>query len=96
MAKVLKREFGHQSIATLKTKIAVVLSVTLPPHASHLGVLGIKVKVMLDWDPKGVLGPKTPLPDVVIIHAPKEEDVSSAPAQVAAPAAFYQKHPSQP
>ncbi|WZZ49903.1 hypothetical protein YC2023_050010 [Brassica napus] len=51
---------------------------------------------MLDWDPKGVLGPKTPLPDVVIIHAPKEEDVSSAPAQVAAPAAFYQKHPSQP
>ncbi|KAG2289127.1 hypothetical protein Bca4012_029865 [Brassica carinata] len=60
------------------------------------GVLGIKVKVMLYWDPKGVLGPKTPLPDVVIIHAPKEEDVSSAPAQVAAPAAFYQKHPSQP
>ncbi|KAH0883361.1 hypothetical protein HID58_059457 [Brassica napus] len=48
------------------------------------GVLGIKVKAMLDWDPKGVLGPKTPLPDVVIIHAPKEEDVSSAPAQVKA------------
>ncbi|KAF2611648.1 hypothetical protein F2Q70_00008216 [Brassica cretica] len=52
------------------------------------GVLGIKVKVMLDWDPKGINGPKTPLPDVVIIHAPKEEDVNSAPAQVAAPAAL--------
>ncbi|CAN0862192.1 40S ribosomal protein S3-3 [Linum grandiflorum] len=29
------------------------------------GVLGIKVKVMLDWDSKGKLGPTTPLPDLV-------------------------------
>ena len=29
------------------------------------GVLGIKVKIMKDWDPKGVLGPKKPLPDAV-------------------------------
>ncbi|WZY81620.1 hypothetical protein YC2023_028004 [Brassica napus] len=57
------------------------------------GVLGIKVKVMLDWDPKGINGPKTPLPDVVIIHAPKEEDVNSAPAQVAAPAALAPEAP---
>ncbi|RIA04782.1 hypothetical protein BRARA_K00952 [Brassica rapa] len=57
------------------------------------GVLGIKVKVMLDWDPKGINGPKTPLPDVVIIHAPKEEDVSSAPATVAAPAALLPEAP---
>lgn len=51
------------------------------------GVLGIKVKVMLDWDPKGVTGPKTPLPDVVIIHTPKEEEVNSTSTQVVAPAA---------
>ncbi|KAL0844127.1 hypothetical protein Bca101_017373 [Brassica carinata] len=57
------------------------------------GVLGIKVKVMLDWDPKGVNGPKTPLPDVVIIHAPKEEDVNSAPAQVTAPATLAPEAP---
>jgi hypothetical protein len=38
------------------------------------GVLGIKVKIMLDWDPKGKVGPTTPLPDVVIIHTPKEEE----------------------
>ncbi|KAK1261693.1 40S ribosomal protein S3-3 [Acorus gramineus] len=38
------------------------------------GVLGIKVKIMLDWDPKGIQGPKTPLPDLVTIHPPKEED----------------------
>ena len=28
------------------------------------GVLGIKVKIMLDWDPKGKVGPITPLPDL--------------------------------
>ncbi|KAG6389336.1 hypothetical protein SASPL_150804 [Salvia splendens] len=38
------------------------------------GVLGIKVKIMLDWDPKGKVGPMTPLPDVVTIHPPKEEE----------------------
>uniref|UniRef100_A0A0D9X4Q4 30S ribosomal protein S3, chloroplastic n=1 Tax=Leersia perrieri TaxID=77586 RepID=A0A0D9X4Q4_9ORYZ len=38
------------------------------------GVLGIKVKIMLDWDPKGKVGPTTPLPDLVTIHAPKEEE----------------------
>jgi len=38
------------------------------------GVLGIKVKIMLDWDPKGKVGPMTPLPDLVTIHPPKEEE----------------------
>ncbi|OAY72890.1 40S ribosomal protein S3-1 [Ananas comosus] len=38
------------------------------------GVLGIKVKIMLDWEPKGKQGPKTPLPDLVTIHAPKDEE----------------------
>ncbi|KAJ0961442.1 hypothetical protein J5N97_000191 [Dioscorea zingiberensis] len=38
------------------------------------GVLGIKVKIMLDWDPKGKQGPTTPLPDLVTIHAPKDEE----------------------
>lgn len=38
------------------------------------GVLGIKVKVMLDWDPTGKNGPKTPIPDVVKILTPKEDE----------------------
>jgi small subunit ribosomal protein S3e len=42
--------------------------------SSLQGVLGIKVKIMLDWDPKGKQGPMTPLPDVVTIHMPKEEE----------------------
>ena len=40
------------------------------------GVLGIKVKIMLDWDPKGKQGPTTPLPDLVTIHPPKEDEVT--------------------
>lgn len=36
------------------------------------GVIGIKVKVMLEWDPTGKVGPKKPLPDTVTVHKPKE------------------------
>jgi len=38
------------------------------------GVLGIKVKIMKEWDPSGKVGPRTPLPDVVTVLAPKEEE----------------------
>ncbi|KAJ1915842.1 40S ribosomal protein S3 [Mycoemilia scoparia] len=43
------------------------------------GVLGIKVKIMRDWDPSGRVGPKTPLPDMVKINDPKEEAPITAP-----------------
>jgi len=43
------------------------------------GVLGIKVKIMLEWDPLGKVGPKTPLPDVVTIMEPKEEELIKDP-----------------
>nr|GLL37963.1 40S ribosomal protein S3-2-like [Ipomoea trifida] len=48
------------------------------------GVLGIIVKIMLDWDPKGKQGPVTPLPDLVTIHSPKEEE-AYIPSLIAAP-----------
>lgn len=38
------------------------------------GVLGIRVKIMREWDPTGKVGPKTPLPDVVTVLSPKEEE----------------------
>ena len=38
------------------------------------GVLGIKVRIMKEWDPTGKVGPKTPLPDQVTILANKLED----------------------
>lgn len=37
------------------------------------GVLGIKVKIMLPWDPSGKNGPKKPLPDNVSVVEPKDE-----------------------
>lgn len=36
------------------------------------GVIGIKIKIMRDWDPKGVNGPKNPLPDIVTFMEPKD------------------------
>ena len=57
------------------------------------GVLGIKVKIMLPWDPNNKNGPKRPLPDNVSILEPKEdvsytEDVKAPkPLDVAAPLA---------
>ncbi|XP_077984453.1 small ribosomal subunit protein uS3A-like [Glandiceps talaboti] len=43
------------------------------------GVLGIKVKIMLPWDPMGKIGPKKPLPDHVSIVEPKDEVIPSQP-----------------
>lgn len=38
------------------------------------GCLGIKVKIMRPHDATGKTGPRLPLPDVVTIHEPKEDD----------------------
>ncbi|KAF5754234.1 putative ribosomal protein S3, eukaryotic/archaeal [Helianthus annuus] len=46
------------------------------------GVIGIKVKIMLDWDPTGKLGPKKPLPDNVVIHMPKDDVIALPPKEV--------------
>lgn len=35
--------------------------------------MGIKVKIMLPWDPNGKIGPKKPLPDHVNVAEPKDE-----------------------
>ncbi|RUS82012.1 hypothetical protein EGW08_010239 [Elysia chlorotica] len=43
------------------------------------GVLGIKVKIMLPWDPTGKTGPRRPLPDHVSIVEPKEETPVTQP-----------------
>ena len=44
------------------------------------GVLGIKVKIMLPWDPTGKNGPKKPLPDHISIVEPKDEVIPTTPA----------------
>jgi small subunit ribosomal protein S3e len=37
------------------------------------GVLGLKVKIMLPHDPKGLMGPMKPLPDNIIVAEPKDD-----------------------
>ena len=37
------------------------------------GVLGVKVKIMLPHDPKGIIGPKKALSDIITIAEPKED-----------------------
>jgi len=39
------------------------------------GILGVKVSIMLEWDPTGQKGPKMPQPDVVKVREPKEEEL---------------------
>merc|ERR1711993_197007 len=62
------------------------------------GVLGIKVKIMLPWDPNGKIGPKNPLPDNVSIVEPKEEEPITGPrseSKGTKPAAPEQQIPQQ-
>ena len=42
-------------------------------------MLGIKVKIMLPWDPAGKNGPRMPLPDHISIVEPKEEVLPTEP-----------------
>ncbi|KAK9765665.1 40S ribosomal protein S3 [Basidiobolus ranarum] len=34
---------------------------------------------MLDWDPSGKIGPKNPLPDMITVLEPKEEQAITEP-----------------
>ena len=53
------------------------------------GVLGIKIKIMMEWDPSGKVGPKKPLPDLVTILEPKEDIIPVvAPVAAQVPEAF--------
>ena len=58
-------------------QISILINDTF--SVSITGVLGIKVKIMLPWDPTAKLGPKRPLPDHVSIVEPKEEQPIQAP-----------------
>uniref|UniRef100_A0A2K5NLX3 KH type-2 domain-containing protein n=2 Tax=Cercopithecinae TaxID=9528 RepID=A0A2K5NLX3_CERAT len=46
---------------------------------STRGVLGIKVKIMLPWEPAGKISPRKPLPDHMSIVEPKDEILSTTP-----------------
>ncbi|KAG5388929.1 hypothetical protein IGI04_030470 [Brassica rapa subsp. trilocularis] len=68
------------AVEVTETKLAVTekglseMEVTRRQEKRFLALV-IKVKVMLDWGPKGKFGP--PLPAVVIIYAPKEASLTA-------------------
>merc|ERR1711933_103938 len=47
--------------------------------AMRQGMLGVKVTIMLAYDPEGKTGTKMMMPDAVLIHEPKEDVVPMQP-----------------
>lgn len=71
--------FQLEQILNIKYSFLYQTLINIFSYYFILGVLGIKVKIMLPWDPNGKLGPKDPLPDYVSIAEPKEEVRPSQP-----------------
>ncbi|OMP10155.1 hypothetical protein COLO4_04771 [Corchorus olitorius] len=73
---IVSGKLRAQRAKSMKFKDGYMISSGHPvnEYIDSAGVLGIKVKIMLDWDPKGKQGPMTPLPDLVTIHPPKEDE----------------------
>merc|ERR1712084_183418 len=49
--------------------------------AMRQGMLGVKVTIMLAYDPEGKMGTKMMMPDAVVIHEPKEDIIPMQPGQ---------------
>uniref|UniRef100_A0A8C5KXG1 Ribosomal protein S3 n=1 Tax=Jaculus jaculus TaxID=51337 RepID=A0A8C5KXG1_JACJA len=62
-----------------RAKINEYVDTTVHHVLLRQGVLGIKVKIMLPWDPCGKIGPKKPLPDHLSIVEPKHEILPTIP-----------------
>merc|ERR1712006_50151 len=77
-AKSMKFEDGYMIKSGEASREYVVKAVR---HVlMRQGVLGIKVNIMLPFDPAGKQGPAKPMPDKVTVHEPKE-DVIVAPTK---------------
>merc|ERR1712078_661725 len=81
-AKAMKFSDGY--MISSGSPVRDYLDVSVRHVMLRQGVLGLRVKIMLDWDPSGKMGPKDPLPDVVKVHKPKDEDEDAVPAPIAA------------
>eukprot|EP01043_Picozoa_sp_COSAG02_P011110 COSAG02_NODE_404_length_23022_cov_305.366008_9_plen_252_part_00 len=71
-AKVMKFNSGYLKVSGHSKKDYIQTAVRHVMLRS--GVIGIKVRIMLGYDPTGVNGPKIALPDQVIITEPKADE----------------------
>ncbi|KAI3796997.1 hypothetical protein L1987_39685 [Smallanthus sonchifolius] len=62
-AKSMKFKYGY--MVSSGQPVKEYIDSTVRHVLLRQGVLGIEIKIMLDWDPTGKLGPKTPLPDLL-------------------------------
>jgi small subunit ribosomal protein S3e len=76
-AKVMKFMSGYLKVAGHAKKEYVQTAVRHVLLRS--GVIGIKVRIMLGHDPTGMNGPRTPLPDQVVIVEPKADENQAGP-----------------
>ncbi|CAD7672684.1 unnamed protein product [Nyctereutes procyonoides] len=60
-------------------KFVIGLMIHSRDPVNYYGVLSIKMKIMLPWDPSGKIGPQKPLPDRVSIMEPKDGILSTTP-----------------
>ena len=80
-AKVMKFNSGYLKVSGHSKKDYIQTAVRHVMLRS--GVIGIKVRIMLGYDPTGMNGPKTMLPDQVIITEPKEDENMARPVTAA-------------
>merc|ERR1712087_1010988 len=71
-AKAMKFSDGY--MISSGSPVRDYLDVSVRHVMLRQGVLGLKVKIMLDWDPTGKVGPKYPMPDVIKVQTPKEDE----------------------
>jgi small subunit ribosomal protein S3e len=76
-AKVMKFNSGYLKVSGHSKRYYIQTAVRHVMLRS--GVIGIKVRIMLGYDPTGVNGPKITLPDQVIISEPKEDENMARP-----------------
>ena len=76
-AKVMKFKDGY--MISTGTPVKEYIDSAVRHVAMRQGMMGLHVKIMLDHDPAGKTGPKTPLPDNIHVITPKDEDDGAKP-----------------
>uniref|UniRef100_A0A7R9TAZ2 40S ribosomal protein S3 n=1 Tax=Prasinoderma coloniale TaxID=156133 RepID=A0A7R9TAZ2_9VIRI len=76
-AKVMKFKDGY--MISTGTPVKEYIDSAVRHVAMRQGMMGLHVKIMLDHDPTGKTGPKTPLPDNIRVITPKDEDDGAKP-----------------
>lgn len=76
-AKVMKFNSGYLKVSGHSKKDYIQTAVRHVMLRS--GVIGIKVRIMLGYDPTGLNGPNVALPDQVIITEPKADENQARP-----------------